>query len=81
MQMMLTYTTVGAKVDGLLYSTDHSLERYTANDSPKYQCTLKMNRGNCLFSGKSRIFASCLQNIRGWHDTVCGNLKADKVAL
>lgn len=37
MQMMLTDTTVGAKVDGLLYNTDNSLERYKATDSPKYQ--------------------------------------------
>jgi urea carboxylase-associated protein 2 len=79
-QMTLTDITGGANVGMLFYNPDNLLERYNAPDSLKCQHTLKLTRGNCLYSDMGRIFASIVEDSLGWHDTVCGNSRADQVA-
>lgn len=79
-QMTLTDSSGGANVGMLFYNPDNLLERYNAPDTLKCQHTFKLTRGNCLYSDMGRIFASIVEDSLGWHDTVCGNSRADQVA-
>jgi len=79
-QMTLTDISGGANVGLLFYNPDNLLERYNAPDTLKCQHTFKLTRGNCLYSDMGRIFASIVEDSLGWHETVCGNSRADQVA-
>ena len=79
-QMRLTDLEGGANVGMLFYNPENLLERYNAPDSLKCQHTFKLTRGNCLYSDMGRIFASIVEDSLGWHETVCGNIRADQVA-
>ncbi len=63
----------------LFYNPDFLQERYNAPDTLKCQHTFKLTQGHCLYSDMGRIFASIVQDSLGWHETVCGNLRADQV--
>jgi len=78
--MRLTDLEGGANVGMLFYNPENLLERYNAPDSLKCQHTFKLTRGNCLYSDMGRIFASIVEDSLGWHETVCGNIRADQVA-
>lgn len=78
--MRLTDLAGGANVGMLFYNPENLLERYNAPDSLKCQHTFKLTRGNCLYSDMGRIFASIVDDSLGWHETVCGNIRADQVA-
>ena len=69
----------GANVGMLFYNPTNLLERYNAPDTLKCQHTFKLHKGHCLYSDMGRIFCSITDDSRGWHDTVCGNITADKV--
>ncbi|MCR9105638.1 MAG: urea carboxylase-associated family protein [Gammaproteobacteria bacterium] len=64
----------------LLYNPQCLLERYNAPDTLKCQHTFKLTAGHCLYSDMGRIFASIVEDSLGWHETVCGNLRAEQVA-
>ena len=78
--MRLTDLAGDANVGMLFYNPENLLERYNAPDTLKCQHTFKLTRGHCLFSDMGRIFASIIDDTRGWHETVCGNSKAAEVA-
>ena len=78
--MALTDLEGGANVGMLFYNPQNLLERYNAPDTLKCQHTFKLTRGNCLYSDMGRIFASIVEDSLGWHETVCGNAPADRVA-
>ncbi|AMX02823.1 urea amidolyase associated protein UAAP1 [Microbulbifer thermotolerans] len=77
--MRLTDLEGGANVGMLFYNPENLLERYNAPDTLKCQHTFKLTRGNCLYSDMGRIFASIVEDSLGWHETVCGNIRADQV--
>ncbi len=79
-QMTLTDLEGGANIGMLFYNPENLLERYNAPDTLKCQHTFKLTRGNCLYSDMGRIFASITDDSLGWHETVCGNIRADLVA-
>ena len=79
-QMRLTDLEGGANVGMLFYNPENLLERYNAPDTLKCQHTFRLTRGNCLYSDMGRIFASIVEDSLGWHETVCGNIRADQVA-
>lgn len=78
--MRLTDLEGGANVGMLFYNPENLLERYNAPDTLKCQHTFKLTRGNCLYSDMGRIFASLVEDSVGWHETICGNSRADQVA-
>lgn len=78
--LRLTDLEGGANVGMLFYNPENLLERYNAPDTLKCQHTFKLTRGNCLYSDMGRIFASVVEDSVGWHDSVCGNSRADQVA-
>lgn len=79
-RMRLTDLEGGANVGMLFYNPENLLERYNAPDTLKCQHTFRLTRGNCLYSDMGRIFASIVEDSLGWHETVCGNSRADQVA-
>ncbi len=79
-QMTLTDVEGGANIGVLFYNPENLLERYNAPDTLKCQHTFKLGRGNCLYSDMGRIFASITEDSLGWHESVCGNIRADVVA-
>ncbi|ONF43726.1 urea carboxylase [Marinobacter lutaoensis] len=79
-RMRLTDLEGGANVGMLFYNPENLLERYNAPDTLKCQHTFRLTRGNCLYSDMGRIFASIVEDTLGWHETVCGNSRADQVA-
>jgi len=78
--MRLTDVAGDANLGMLFYNPDNPLERYNAPDTLKCQHTFRLTRGNCLYSDMGRIFASIVEDDPGWHETVCGNSRADQVA-
>lgn len=78
--LRLTDIEGGANVGLLFYNPDNLLERYNAPDTLKCQHTFKLHKGHCLYSDMGRIFCSIVEDSVGWHDTVCGNANAEKVA-
>ncbi|MCP8689074.1 urea amidolyase associated protein UAAP1 [Marinobacterium sedimentorum] len=79
-EMRLTDLDGNANIGMLLYNPDNLLERYNAPDTLKCQHTFKLQRGNCLYSDMGRIFCSITDDSLGWHETVCGNSRAEQVA-
>ncbi len=77
--MRLTDPGGSANVGMMFYNPENLLERYNAPDTLKCQHTFKLTRGNCLYSDMGRIFASVVDDEFGWHDTVCGNIRAEHV--
>ena len=77
--MRLTNHAPKANVGMLFYNPENLLERYNAPDSLKCQHTFKLTEGHCLYSDMGRIFASIIEDSRGWHDTVCGNSHASHI--
>ncbi|MDO6461843.1 urea carboxylase-associated family protein [Granulosicoccaceae sp. 1_MG-2023] len=78
--MQLTDISGGANCGMIFYNPENLLERYNAPDTLKCQHTFKLTRGNCLYSDMGRIFASIVQDDSGWHESICGNSRADLVA-
>ncbi len=79
-ELRLTDIDGNANVGMLLYNPDNLLERYNAPDTLKCQHSFKLQRGHCLYSDMGRIFCSITDDSLGWHETVCGNSRADLVA-
>ena len=79
-QMTLTDIEGDANVGMLFYNPENLLERYNAPDTLKCQHTFKLTRGHCLYSDMGRIFASITADSLGWHETICGNLRAEQVS-
>lgn len=79
-RLTLTDVQGGANVGMMFYNPVNLLERYNAPDTLKCQHTFKLTRGHCLYSDMGRIFCSIIEDTMGWHDTVCGNADAAKVA-
>ena len=69
----------GANCGMLFYNPENPLERYNAPDTLKCQHTFKLTHGNCLYSDMGHIFASIVADDLGWHETVCGNSRAELV--
>lgn len=80
MRMQITDTAGNANLGMLFYNPENLLERYNAPDTLKCQHTFKLTRGHCLYSDMGRIFASIVEDSLGWHETVCGNLRAQQTA-
>ncbi|WP_111642378.1 urea amidolyase associated protein UAAP1 [Marinimicrobium alkaliphilum] len=78
--LKLTDLEGGANAGMLFYNPRNLLERYNGPDTLKCQHTFKLHKGHCLYSDMGRIFASVTDDSFGWHDTVCGNSRADQVA-
>jgi urea carboxylase-associated protein 2 len=78
--MRLTDSRGDANLGMLFYNPENLLERYNAPDTLKCQHTFKLTRGHCLYSDMGRIFASIVEDSLGWHETVCGNSRAEHVA-
>lgn len=74
--LRLTDVDGEANVGMLFYNPENLLERYNAPDTLKCQHTFKLTRGHCLYSDMGRIFASIVDDSRGWHETVTGNSHA-----
>nr|WP_067293242.1 urea amidolyase associated protein UAAP1 [Marinobacterium profundum] len=79
-ELRLSDIAGNANVGMLLYNPDNLLERYNAPDTLKCQHSFKLHRGHCLYSDMGRIFCSITDDSLGWHETVCGNSRADQVA-
>lgn len=80
LQLTVTDIEGGANLGMLCYNPENYLERYNAPDTLKCQHTFKLTQGHCLYSDMGRIFCSVTKDTVGWHDTVCGNSSAKKVA-
>lgn len=78
--LRLTDLQGDANVGMLFYNPENLLERYNAPDTLKCQHTFKLTHGHCLYSDMGHIFASIIDDELGWHETVCGNSRADQVA-
>lgn len=78
--MRITDLLGGANVGMLFYNPENLLERYNAPDTLKCQHTFKLTQGHCLYSDMGHIFASIVEDSLGWHETVCGNSRAEMVA-
>lgn len=79
-QITLRDTAGGANVGMLFYNPYLLSESYNAPDTLKCQHTFKLNAGHCLYSDMGRIFCSITKDTFGWHDTVCGNSRAEHVS-
>lgn len=78
-QMQCTDLEGDGNLGMLFYNPENLLERYNAPDTLKCQHTFKLTRGHCLYSDMGRIFASIVEDSLGWHETVCGNIRAEAV--
>ena len=74
--MRLSATTTDTNVGLLCYNPENLLEHLNLPDTLKCQHTVKLTRGNCLYSDMGRIFASIIEDDLGWHDCIGGNLTA-----
>lgn len=79
-QMQCTDLEGDGNLGMLFYNPESLLERYNAPDTLKCQHTFKLTRGHCLYSDMGRIFASVVEDSLGWHETVCGNIRAEAVS-
>ncbi|HEY7772252.1 MAG TPA: urea amidolyase associated protein UAAP1 [Marinagarivorans sp.] len=79
-QMTLTDVAGNGNLGMLFYNPENLLERYNAPDTLKCQHTFKLTQGHCLYSDMGRIFASITKDTVGWHETLCGNSRAQHVA-
>lgn len=79
-QLRLTDIDGGANVGMLFYNPLSLTERYNAPDTLKCQHTFKLTAGHCLYSDMGRIFCSIIEDMGGWHDTVCGAMSKAEVA-
>lgn len=70
----------GANVGMLFYNPTLPSEKYNAPDTLKCQHTFKLTAGHCLYSDMGRIFCSVVEDSFGWHETLCGNSRAEHVA-
>lgn len=70
--LRMTDVLGGANLGMLMYNPENLLERYNAPDTLKCQHTFKLTRGHCLYSDMGRIFASIVEDDRGWHETMTG---------
>lgn len=79
-QMKCTDTSGGANLAMLFFNPYLLSEKYNAPDTLKCQHTFKLSKGHCLYSDMGRIFCSIVDDSVGWHESVCGNINAEKVA-
>jgi urea carboxylase-associated protein 2 len=79
LQMRITDLSGQGNVGALFYNPEQLTERYNAPDTLKCQHTFKLTRGHCLYSDMGRIFCSIVEDSAGWHESVCGNIRAEQV--
>jgi urea carboxylase-associated protein 2 len=70
--LRLTDVEGGANLSTLLYNQEEKLERYNMADTLKAQHTAHLSKGFVCYSDMGRILASIIDDICGWHDTICG---------
>lgn len=79
MQLDITDLDGGANVGLLFYNAHFLNEKYNAPDTLKCQHTFKLTKGHCLYSDMGRIFCSITEDSFGWHDSICGNSRAEYI--
>lgn len=70
--LRLTDVEGGANLSTLFYNREEELERYNMADTLKAQHTAHLSKGFVCYSDMGRVLASVIEDISGWHDTICG---------
>ena len=70
--LRLTDVEGGANLSTLFYNREEKLERYNMADTLKAQHTAHLGKGFVCYSDMGRVLASVIEDISGWHDTICG---------
>lgn len=70
--LRLTDVEGGANLSTLFYNREEKLERYNMADTLKAQHTAQLSKGFVCYSDMGRVLASVIEDISGWHDTICG---------
>jgi urea carboxylase-associated protein 2 len=70
LRLLNDYATHGVSV--LLWNAHDTSERYNPADTVKLQWTVRLGRGNLLFSDMGRVLASITDDTCGMHDSLAG---------
>ena len=70
LRLLNDHATPGVSV--LLWNARDTSERYNPSDTVKLQWTVRLGRGNLLFSDMGRVLASITDDTCGMHDSLAG---------